>query len=116
MSDGPGVGARLEGLRADRFRRRLATAGAVVVGLATVWLHWAGLVVGGALVAFVQPTVRRGLVAGVGFGVLAWLAFAGWLASAGSLDLYLGMGQVFAVSTAITLAGSLLGALARGVR
>jgi hypothetical protein len=110
------AGARLDDLRADPTRRRLATAGAVVLGLAAVWLHWSGFVLGGALVALVQPSVRRGVLAGLGFGVLSWLAFAAWLAVTGDLTLYLGMGQVFAVSTAIPLVGSLLGSLARGIR
>lgn len=110
------LGTRLDDLRADVIRRRLATLGAVVVGLAVVWLHWLGFVLGGALVALVQPTIRRGLLAGLGFGVVCWLAFASWLALGGTLAVFLGMGQVLTVTTAIPLAGSLLGSLARGIR
>lgn len=116
MTDWSTVGERLDDLRAAPTRRRLATAGAIVVGLAVVWVHWLGFVVGGALVALLQPSLRRGLLAGLGFGLLAWLVFAGWLATTGDLSLYLGMGRVFALSAAIPFVGSLLGALARGVR
>lgn len=110
------LGARLDALRAAPRRRRLATLAAVVLSLAVVRFHWLGFVLGGALVALVQPSLRRGLLAGLGFGVLAWLAFAGWLAVTGDLSRYLGMGQVLAVSTALPLVGALLGSLARGVR
>ncbi|WP_299268896.1 hypothetical protein [Halorientalis sp.] len=110
------VGAYLDALRTAPRRRRLATAGAIVAGLTVVLFHWLGFVLGGALVALAQPSLRRGLAAGLAFGVLAWLAFTLWLALMGDLALYVGMGQVLAVSTVLPLAGSLLGALARGVR
>jgi hypothetical protein len=110
------VGAQLDDLRTDATRRRLATLGAVGLGLAAVWLHWLGFVLGGALVALAQPSILRGVLAGVGFGICSWLVFAGWLALAGNLGLYFEMGQLLAVSTAIPIAGSLLGSLARGVR
>lgn len=110
------LGARLDALRATPRHRRLASVGAVAVGLVTVPVHWLGFVLGGALVALVQPSLRRGLLAGLGFGVLVWLAFALWLAGTGDLGLYLGTGQVLAVSTAIPLAGSILGSLVRGIR
>jgi len=110
------VGARLDALRAAPVRRRLVTVGVAALALAVVWVHWLGFVLGGALVALVQPSLRRGLLAGLAFGVVAWLAFAGWLAFTGDLARYLGMGQVLAVSTAMPLLGALLGSLARGVR
>ena len=110
------LGARLDALRVTPRRRRLATLVAALLSLAVVWLHWLGFVLGGALVALAQPSLRRGLLAGFGFGVLAWLAFAGWLMLTGDLARYLGMGQVLAVSTAVPLVGALLGSLARGLR
>ena len=110
------LGARLDALRATPRQRRLATLGAVALSLAVARVHWLGFVLGGALVALAQPTLRRGLLAGLGFGVLAWVAFAGWLAFTGDLARYLGMGQVLAISTIIPLLGALLGSLARGVR
>lgn len=110
------LGARLDGIRASPRRRRLATLGTVALSLAVARVHWLGFVLGGALVALAQPSLRRGLLAGLGFGVLAWLSFAGWLAVTGDLARYLGMGQVLAVSTAIPLLGAVVGSLARGVR
>ncbi|MFB6165851.1 MAG: hypothetical protein ABEJ31_11890 [Haloarculaceae archaeon] len=110
------LGARLDAVRADERRRWLLTAGAVVLGLALAWVHWLGFAVGGALVALPQRSLARGLLVGLGFGALALLAFAAWLATAGALDTYLAMGQVLAVSVAIPLAGGLLGSLARGLR
>lgn len=111
-----GIGARLDALRATPSQRWLVTLGGALVAFAVVTVHWLGFVIGGALVALAQPSLRRGLLAGLGFGVVAWLAFAGWLAFTGDLARYLGMGQVLAVSTAIPLLGALLGSLARGVR
>lgn len=111
-----GLGTRLDALRTDPTDRRLAATGAVAVGLVAAQVHWLGFVLGGALVALGQPSLRRGLIAALGFGLVAWLAFAARLAAAGDLGLFVGMGQVLAVTTAIPLAGSLLGALARGLR
>lgn len=110
------AGTRLDEFRADATKRRLATLGAVVLGLAVVWLHWLGFILGGGLAALAQSSFRRGLLAGLGFGVVCWLAFALWLGLAGNLGLFLGMGQVFIVTSVIPLAGSLLGSLARGIR
>lgn len=56
-------------------RRRLLLAGAVVVGVAVSTVHWIGLAVGGALVGLLAQSTRRGLLAGAGFGLLAWLVF-----------------------------------------
>ncbi|MFB6133305.1 MAG: hypothetical protein ABEJ44_07900 [Halanaeroarchaeum sp.] len=107
---------RLDALRDTPSRRRLGTLGAVVVGLVAVWAHWVGFVLGGALVAHLQPSIRRGVLAALSFGLVSWLSFTAWLATTGDVHLYLGMGQVLGVSTAVALVGSLLGALARGIR
>jgi hypothetical protein len=109
-------GARLDAVRASPRERWLVTVGGALVAFAVVTVHWLGFVLGGALVALAQPSLRRGVLAGLIFGVGAWLAFVGWLAFTGDLARYLGMGQVLGVSTAIPLAGSLLGSLARGLR
>jgi len=117
MSDGSsGAGARLDALRADRRRRLAAAVAGAAVGLAVAWLHWLGFVLGGALVALAQPSFRRGVLAGLAFGLVAWLAFLAWLASLGALALYPETGQVLAVSTAVPFAGGALGSLARGLR
>lgn len=110
------AGTHLDALRENRVRRRVATGGAIVVGLGAVWIHWIGFVLGGALVSLPQSSIRRGLLAGLGFGVFSWISFVAWLATAGNETLYFGMGQVLAISTVIALLGSLLGALVRGIR
>ena len=104
----------LDDLRADRRRRRGATALALAVGLALVVVHWAGLVLLGALVALPQRTVGRGVVAGVGAGALVVLAFLADLALAGVLGPVLGMGQPAWLALAIGLGLPALGSLARG--
>lgn len=63
-----------------------------------------------------QLSVRRGLLAGLGFGVLSVLVFVAWLTITGTLDTYVAMGQVRAVSTVIPLVGALFGSLTRGMR
>jgi hypothetical protein len=113
---GADLGARLDAIRSTPRDRWLVSLGGALVAFAVVTVHWLGFVLGGAVVALAQPSLRRGLLAGLAFGVLAWLAFAGWLAFTGDLARYLGMGEVLAVSTAIPLVGSLLGSLARGLR
>ena len=107
--------AWLREVRTNRRERWYALAAAAVVGLAVAWVHWYGFVLGGALVGLVSKDAKRGLLAGVGFGLLAWVVFAGLLASNGALGAYLGMGQVTTVSAAIPVVGAALGSLVRGV-
>ena len=90
-----------------------AAAAAVGVGLAT--LHWSGLVAGGALVGLCWPSVRRAVVAGFGFGVLVLAVFAVRFALSGTLDQYLAMGPLLAVSTIVPLVAGPLGAAVRGL-
>ncbi|AFZ73957.1 hypothetical protein [Natronobacterium gregoryi] len=66
----------LERARTDPRAHAVAVTGAVIVGLAFSWLHWVGLVFGGALVGFLSPTLPRALLGGVGFGVIVLVAFA----------------------------------------
>lgn len=102
-------------VRRNPGQRRLVLLVGVVVGLALAQLHWLGLVVGGALVALPQPSLRRGVAAGFGFGVLAWVLFLVGLWFAGVAGLYPEMGQVAVVVGAIAVVCGLLGGLARGV-
>jgi len=90
-----------------------AAAAAVGVGLAT--LHWSGLVAGGALVGLCWPSVRRAVVAGFGFGVLVLAVFAVRFVLSGTLDQYLAMGPLLAVSIVVPLVAGPLGATARGL-
>lgn len=110
------LGAHLDAARSDDRRRWLLSIVGAICGLALTWIHWLGIVVGGALVALPQVSLRRGVLAGVGFGVLTILVVGLWLATAGTIDTYLAMGRVLGISTAIPLAFALLGSLARGLR
>lgn len=109
------VDERLTAVRTDPRQRAAALAVGAVLGLALAQVHWIGFVVGGALVGLASRSLPRALAAGFGFGVLAWLAFAALLAAHGSLNGYLGTGQLLYVSVAIPLLGGTLGSLARGV-
>jgi hypothetical protein len=71
------------------------------------------MVLGGVLCGAVAANRRRALLAGLGFGVLVWVAFALSLAASGDFGAYLAMGQLTAVSAVIPLAAATLGALSR---
>lgn len=109
------VRAWLTEIRTNRRERWAAFVVATVVGLAVAWVHWYGFVLGGALVGLVSKNAKRGLLAGVGFGILAWAVFAALLASNSALGAYLGMGRLVGLSAAIPVVGSALGSLIRGV-
>lgn len=110
-----GLGARLSDAQTSPRERWALTAAATVLGLALASVHWGGLLAGGALIGVCQPTLRRALVAGLGFGVVVLLVVAVRFAAAGSLDQYLAMGPLLAVSVAIPLVAGSLGAAARGL-
>jgi hypothetical protein len=107
--------ARLYLLQRRRRERLLATAFATLVGLAAGTVHWSGLLVGGALVGLARPTLRRALVAGLGFAVLVLVAAAVEFALAGVLDRSLAMGPLLWVGTAIGVVAPVLGATVRGL-
>jgi hypothetical protein len=65
---------RLTALRADDTRRRRALAGAVLLGLLLAWVHWVGLVVGGAVVGLTRRRGRWAVLSGAAFGALALAA------------------------------------------
>lgn len=108
------VERRLAEVRGDRRRRWLGVAAGAVVGLALGAVHPLGLLVGGAAVGLPQRDLPRALAAGLGFGILALVAF---VLLAPSLD----VGDVLAFSPVVyvTVGGALglglLGSLARGV-
>ncbi|MEF8887152.1 MAG: hypothetical protein V5A30_05035 [Haloarculaceae archaeon] len=58
-----------------RGRRWLVTAGAVALGLVLATGHWMGLVLGGAFVGVLQRDLKRAVVVGLFFGLLALGAF-----------------------------------------
>jgi hypothetical protein len=105
----------LDRLRDSPRRRAVVTVVGIVVGLVAALAHWLGFVLGGALVALPQVSIRRGLAAGLGFGVFAWFVFLTSLGTAGAFDTYVQMGPIIAISTATPILGGLLGSLLRGV-
>ncbi|WP_049970861.1 hypothetical protein [Haladaptatus cibarius] len=102
-------------LRANPTHRLLAVGAGVVIGLALAWVHWLGLLVGGMLVSFPTKNWKRGVLAGLGFGVLSLLVFLSLLAFYGSLTPALGMGQITVLLVAIPLAAGTIGGLARAL-
>jgi len=118
-SDGAGPVAtavtQLRRIREEPVPHWVALVAAVVVGLALSTVHWLGLVAGGALVGLVATSLRRALVAALGFGVLVVLVWAALLALSGSLGKVLVMGEIAGLGVAIALAAPVVGSLARGV-
>jgi len=114
-TDSAGPLARIYDAQTDPRERWALTAVATALGLALASLHWGGLLVGGALVGCCWPTLRRALVAGLAFGVVVLLAVAVQFALAGSLDEYLAMGPLLAISVATPLVAGPLGAAVRGL-
>lgn len=96
------------------MRRALLAAGAIVASLALAWVHWLGLLVGGIAVGLLSRSWPRALVSGVGFGVLAWLAFLAVLWDAGRLAAYWDGGLLLYASVGIPIALGLVGSLAYG--
>lgn len=102
------------GLREDPNRRRVALAAAFVAGLALAWVHWLGLVAGGALIGLTRRTLARALVAGIGFGAVALVLTVLVPGTVG-----IGAVDAFAPASYVAIAVGLLlpawGALLRGV-
>ncbi|WP_247009994.1 hypothetical protein [Halorientalis litorea] len=101
----------LRDIRADRSKHLAALAMATGVGLLAARSHWAGLVLGGALVALVSPTLRRGVLAALGFGGLVLAVFAVTLG--GDAALLPEMAPVSYVAVASALGLPLFGSLVR---
>lgn len=99
-------------LRADSYRRRLALLLGVTVGLALAWLHWSGLVVGGALVGLSRRSVPRAALAGLLFGVLVTIAGFVLTPTIGPVE-FLGLERISAVTAAIGLLFPAWGAMLR---
>ncbi|WP_276281732.1 hypothetical protein [Halorussus caseinilyticus] len=107
--------AWLREVRSDARARWAGLLAGTVVGLAAAWVHWYGFLVGGALVGLVSADAKRGLLAGVGFGLVAWAVFAGLVAANGGLVAYAGMGRLLYLSVGIPVGLAALGSLVRGV-
>jgi hypothetical protein len=122
MTDGDGGAdektsafSRLFALQREPRRRRLATAGALVFGVVLGTVHWAGLLVGGALVGLCQPTLGRALAAGLGFGVAVLAVTTLRFALVGTLGSVLGTWPLVGVGVAVALVAGPVGALVRGL-
>ena len=97
-------------------RADVAFAVAFLLGLLAPVVHWSGLVVGGALVGLVAPTVRRALLTGIYLGVAVVVAFCLFLFVTGALGPYLSMGVVLLASVGLGIAVPTLAAgAARGL-
>ena len=114
-ADAGPLGSALAEIRTDARARWAALLAGAVAGLAAAWLHWYGFLLGGALVGLASKNVKRGLAAGVGFGVLAWAVFAGLVAANGGLVQYAETGRLLYLSVGIPVGLSALGSLVRGV-
>jgi hypothetical protein len=104
--------AWLADLRADDRRRRIALAGGVVAGLGLSWVHWMGLVVGGAAVGLSRRSVPRALLAALGFGALVTVAGIGLTPTVGLAE-FVGLSRLGAVTVAVGMVLSVWGALLR---
>ncbi|MHB9286042.1 hypothetical protein ACKVMT_03265 [Halobacteriales archaeon Cl-PHB] len=80
-----------------------AMALAFLVALVLAPLHWAGVVLGGALVGLTAPTLRRALVLGLAYGLVVLFLFATWLAVQGAFGKFAAMGQLALVTVAFGL-------------
>ncbi|WP_227354729.1 hypothetical protein [Haladaptatus salinisoli] len=107
--------SRLGEFRGDGARRWTLVGLGALLGLALAWLHWLGLLVGGVLVSLPTADPKRGVLAGLGFGALALLVFAGLLALRGALVPAVEMGRITALTAAIPLVAGAVGGLARAL-
>lgn len=109
------LGRGLDAVRTRPPRRWALQVAFAVLGLALVILHWAGFLVGGALVGILSDSWRRAILAGLTFGVVAWAAFALRLAITGGLATYLASGQLLLVSLVVAVGLGTLGGFARAL-
>ncbi len=123
MSDGAEEGGDTQGRRlpvlaavrtGTRGRRLLVTAGAVAFGLVLATGHWVGLLLGGAFVGVLQRDLKRAVVGGLLFGLVALGAFVlvAPRLEAGEL---LALTPAVYVTVGAGLGLPLLGSLTRGV-
>ena len=85
----------------------------MIVGLTLTWIHWFGLLVGGALVGIVSKSVPRALFAGLVFGLVVLVAFAVSIGEAAWA--VLGMWPAVGVTVGAALGLPIIGSLVRGI-
>ncbi|MEF8812913.1 MAG: hypothetical protein V5A55_03735 [Halovenus sp.] len=93
----------------------LVVVGACLVGLVAATLHWLGLVLGGALVGLFAASLRRALLAGLGFGVLVLAVWGGLFGLSGTFGAATATGEFAWLAVAMGLGLALLGSLVRGI-
>ena len=123
MSDGANEGGDTQGRRlpvlvavrtGTRGRRLLVTAGAGALGLVLATGHWAGLILGGAFVGVLQRDLKRAVLGGLLFGLVALGAFV-LLAPRLEVGELLALTPAVYVTVGAGLGLPLLGSLTRGV-
>lgn len=87
----------------------------IVAGLGLATVHWLGLVAAGTLVGLVATSLKRALMAGFGFGLLALAFWFVRLSVEGSLGEVLATGEFVVIAVVIGIVGPLLGSLVRGI-
>lgn len=102
-------------LREDPLTHWIGLLVATGLGLALARYHWLGLIAGGALVGVVATTLKRALLAGLGFGVVALCVWIGSLVVVGAFGEVVATGRFAGIGLLIGLVGPLLGSLVRGV-
>lgn len=105
----------LERIRTEPLVHWITSLLAIAAGLALASIHWLGLVAAGALVGLVATSLKRALMAGFGFGLVAILFWFLRLSVEGSLGEVLATGEFVVIAVVIGITGSLLGSLVRGI-
>ncbi|ARS88802.1 hypothetical protein [Natrarchaeobaculum aegyptiacum] len=108
-----GLRGALERVRTDRTSHAAAFAVVVLVGVALAWIHWLGLVLAGALVGLVSPSLWRAIAGGFVVGLVVLIAFA--LTLGGALGPTLEMTPIVWLAVASALGLPVLGSLIRGI-
>lgn len=98
-----------------RLDRAILLVAVAVVGFGLASAHWLGILVGAIAVGAFGRTTGRGVLLGLGFGVLVAVAFAWELWAAGQLDRVLAMGEIAAIGFVVPIVLGAIGGLARGL-
>jgi uncharacterized membrane protein (UPF0136 family) len=88
---------------------------AFLIGLVLAYVHWIGIIIGGFLVGYTAKNVKVAIACGFAFGVVLWIFFAAYMASAGLLGKYTAMGLLFQVSVLLPLIASTLSASLKSI-
>lgn len=95
-------GGRLAPIRTGRFAE-LASSLAWFAGLIATYVHPAGLVVAGLLLALTASSRERAFAAGAAFGITVVAAGAAWLLVTGSLPVAVSVAPAFVAFLSLVL-------------